>query len=77
MDAIWTWLANTWPTLLICAALAALLVMAAISLIRDKRRGGGCGCGCGGCALRDRCHGAGGDAPAADGTELTDGTAGE
>lgn len=45
------------PTILICVALAAIVVLIIAHLIKNKKEGkGGCGCGCSGCAMRDKCH---------------------
>lgn len=44
------------PTILICATLAAIVVLIIAYLVKNKKEGkGGCGCGCSGCAMRDKC----------------------
>ena len=45
------------PTLLICAGLAAIVVLIIAHLIKNKREGkSSCGCNCSGCAMKDKCH---------------------
>lgn len=45
------------PTIITVILLAAALVGASVSIIKNKRSGqSGCGCGCSGCAMRDECH---------------------
>lgn len=44
------------PTIIICALLVGAVVIAIISIIRDKRKGKSCSCGCSSCAMRDTCH---------------------
>ncbi len=47
---------NYLPTILILAALAAVVFFAIRSVIRDKRKGGSCGCGCASCPMSGKCH---------------------
>lgn len=45
------------PTIIICAALAAIVVAIVYRLIRNKRQGkSSCGCGCSSCAMQEICH---------------------
>lgn len=46
-----------WPTIIISAVIAVLVVaIIAKSIINKKKGKGGCSCGCGGCAMKDMCH---------------------
>lgn len=52
-----SWIAEYWPTLLICAFLAAVVFLCIRSLLRNKKQGkGSCGCGCSDCAMSGCCH---------------------
>ena len=52
------------PTIIICALLVGAVVLAVISIVKDKKKGKGCGCGCsscsmsGACAMNGACHAA-------------------
>lgn len=46
------------PTLVICAILVAAVVLAIMSIVKDKKKGKGCGCNCSGCAMSGACHAA-------------------
>lgn len=51
------WIARYLPTVLICAALVAVVGLILFSLIRDKKRGKStCGCNCAHCAMAGACH---------------------
>ena len=51
------WIAQNLGTLLISAALIAIVTSIIISLIRQKKRGkSSCGCNCAHCALHGQCH---------------------
>lgn len=51
------WLSNNWANILIIALVTALVVLAIISMVRDKREGkSSCGCNCANCALAGKCH---------------------
>ena len=46
------------PTVIICALLVGAVVLAVLSIIKDKKKGKGCGCGCSSCSLNGSCHAA-------------------
>ena len=46
------------PTIIICALLVGAVVLAIISIVKDKKKGKGCGCGCSSCAMSGACHAA-------------------
>ena len=51
------WLSANWVNIVIIAAVNALVVLAIVSMARDKKAGkSSCGCSCSGCALADKCH---------------------
>ncbi|MCR4702085.1 MAG: FeoB-associated Cys-rich membrane protein [Saccharofermentans sp.] len=51
------WLSNNWANILIIALVTALVVLAIISMVRDKKEGkSSCGCNCANCALAGKCH---------------------
>ncbi len=51
------WLAENLGTILICAALAAIVTLIIWYLIRQKKRGKAvCGCNCAHCAMHGTCH---------------------
>lgn len=53
------WLSNNWGNILIIAFVIALVVLAVISMIRDKKAGkNSCGCNCAKCAMAGKCHSA-------------------
>lgn len=53
------WLCANWPSLLVGAAVLALVVLAVIRIVRDKKKGrSSCGCGCAGCPMSGSCHSA-------------------
>ena len=44
-------------TILVLTVVRLLVVLVAVHLIRDKKKGRtSCGCNCQGCAMRGRCH---------------------
>ena len=43
------------PTILIAAAIAAIVVLVIVREIRNRKKGK-CSCGCSGCALKDTSH---------------------
>lgn len=48
-----------WPTFIISAVLAVILVVIIAVQINNKKKGkGSCNCGlsCGGCTMKDSCH---------------------
>ncbi len=44
------------PTMLIIAALVAVVVLCIRSILRDRRKGGSCSCGCSSCPMSGSCH---------------------
>lgn len=51
------WLAENIGTILILAALIAIVAAIIVSMRRDKKRGkSSCGCGCAHCAMNESCH---------------------
>jgi len=52
------WLQSNYGTILICAALAAVVAAIARHMIVGKKQGKGasCGCGCKNCAMQGLCH---------------------
>lgn len=51
------WIAENWLTLVVLAVVAAVVALAAISLLRDKKKGkSSCGGNCSACALGGTCH---------------------
>ncbi len=44
------------PTIIICALLAGAVVLAIVSIVKDRKKGKGCGCGCSSCAMNGACH---------------------
>lgn len=52
------WIKGNLPTIFVAAVIAALIILAVIKLVRDKKKGkpscGGC---CGGCSMAGFCHG--------------------
>ena len=51
------WLSNNWANILIIALVTALVVLAIVSMVRDKKEGkSSCGCNCANCALAGKCH---------------------
>jgi hypothetical protein len=53
------WLSNNWGNILIIALVMALVALAVMSMIRDKKAGkSSCGCNCANCAMAGKCHSA-------------------
>lgn len=51
------WLSNNWGNILIIAFVIALVVLAVISMVHDKKAGkSSCGCNCANCAMAGKCH---------------------
>lgn len=51
------WLAENIGTILILAALIAIVAAIIVNMRRDKKRGkSSCGCGCANCAMNGSCH---------------------
>ncbi len=51
------WLIANWANILIIALVIAILTLAVISMIRDKKAGkSSCGCNCANCAMAGKCH---------------------
>lgn len=51
------WIAENIGTILIFAALIAVVTAITVGLLRDKKKGrSSCGCGCANCAMNGSCH---------------------
>ena len=51
------WLSQNCSTLLIGAALLAVIIAIIVYLIKNRRQGkGSCSCGCAGCPMSGSCH---------------------
>ena len=51
------WLYANWANILIIALVIAILALAVISMVRDKKAGkSSCGCNCAKCAMAGKCH---------------------
>lgn len=51
------WIGANIGNLLLCAVLAAIVILILVHLIRQKKQGkSSCGCGCANCAMRGSCH---------------------
>lgn len=51
------WLEANLGTILVCAVLAAVVVLVICHMVRQKKQGkSGCGCGCADCAAHGSCH---------------------
>lgn len=54
---MFVWIAENYPTILVCMALAGIVAAIVAKLIRDKKNGRtSCGCGCANCAMAGSCH---------------------
>ena len=54
---MFAFLAENWGTLLVGVLVAAVVVLVARKLYRDKKQGKtSCSCGCSGCPSADLCH---------------------
>lgn len=52
-----SWIASNLATILICAALIAVVAAIVLHLARNKKKGkSSCGCGCANCAMHGACH---------------------
>ena len=52
-----TWISENIATILICAALIAIVAAIIGSMLRNKKQGkSSCGCGCAGCPMNGSCH---------------------
>ncbi|MBQ1685605.1 MAG: FeoB-associated Cys-rich membrane protein [Clostridia bacterium] len=51
------WLIENWTTLLVIAAIATLVALIIVKMVRDRRAGkSSCGCGCASCPMSGSCH---------------------
>ena len=51
------WLYSNWANILIIGLVIAIVVLAFISMARDKKAGkSSCGCNCANCAMAGKCH---------------------
>lgn len=54
---MFTWVLNNISTIIICAVLAAVVIMIVMSMVKNKKQGNSsCGCGCKNCAMQNSCH---------------------
>ena len=45
------------PTVIVCGVVLAAVVLAVLSIVRDKKKGkSSCGCSCGTCSMSGSCH---------------------
>lgn len=52
-----TWISENIATIIICAALVAVVAAIITVMIRDKKKGkSSCGCGCANCPMNGSCH---------------------
>lgn len=52
-----TWFSENIATIIICAALVAVVAAIITGMIRDKKKGkSSCGCGCANCPMNGSCH---------------------
>lgn len=52
-----TWLIENTATIIICAALIAVVAAIIIGMIKNKKNGkSSCGCGCSSCPMSSSCH---------------------
>ncbi len=51
------WLGSNYPTLIICAALAAVIALIVVKMVKDRKKGkSACGCSCTSCPMGGSCH---------------------
>ena len=50
-----TWLSENLITIAVCLVIAGLVVLAVISLMKNRKKGGKCSCGCEGCVYSGSC----------------------
>ncbi|MGM9652186.1 MAG: FeoB-associated Cys-rich membrane protein [Eubacteriales bacterium] len=54
---MFAWITGNIATILICAALIAVVAVVIAGLVRDKKKGrSSCGCGCANCPMGGSCH---------------------
>lgn len=54
---MWNWIAEYYPTVLICLGLVAIVALIIRSIVKDKKKGKStCGCNCAHCAMAGSCH---------------------
>ena len=54
---MFAWITGNIATILICAALIAVVAVVIAGLVRDKKKGrSSCGCGCASCPMSGSCH---------------------
>ena len=54
---MFSWISENLITVGICAVIAALLVLAVISIVKNRKKGKTCSCGCEGCVYSGICSG--------------------
>ena len=56
-DETMKWFIQNWATCVVIAASAALVTLAVIKIVKDRRAGrSSCGCGCSSCPMSGSCH---------------------
>ena len=51
------WIASNIATILICAALVAIVAAVIAGMVRNRKKGvSSCGCGCSDCPMSGSCH---------------------
>ena len=51
------WIASNIATILICAALVAIVAAVIVGMVRNRKKGvSSCGCGCSDCPMSGSCH---------------------
>ena len=51
------WFIENWTALLVIAAIATLVALIIVKMVRDRRAGkSSCGCGCASCPMSGSCH---------------------
>ena len=52
-----SWICENMATIIICAALTAVVIWIIAGMVRKKKEGkSSCGCGCSGCPMSGDCH---------------------
>lgn len=53
------WLYANWANILVLVLVSALIALAVVSMVRDRKAGkSSCGCNCAKCAMAGKCHSA-------------------
>ena len=52
-----SWICENMATIIVCAALTAVVIWIIAGMVRKKKEGkSSCGCGCSGCPMSGDCH---------------------